>query len=454
MIDLPKDITIEKVVLGHIMNHPDSIFEVLDILTDEVFCDIDNRLIYRTAIECIETSRVPDSMNIFTTNRNINYDYLISLTGGYIVDFRQKCETLVSLSMKRKMISIGERLMRDALNSQLDPFETNDKYTSELIEALPSTLDGNDDMSTFIPGFVKEIEYIQIHGSQGLTTGFESIDKVFGGFIRNQLVLIGARPATGKSAFILNMIEHCLYLKKSIGVISLEMDKREIYERMASTGTKVKHDKFTKGGLQGEDKEAWFKYNSKFTSDKYGKFYVNDRSDLNFAQIRANAIKWKKQRNIEILFIDHLGLIGGQGNQKVYEHISKVSRKCKMLAKELHIPVIALCQLSRAVEARGSSRPKLADLKDSGNLEADANVVWFLYGDDQETDPNLPIKTVFCECAKNRGGALFNVELKYAKEILKFRDPYAKVNPFVGYDEAPPTIIQGKRSENFTDIPF
>ena len=263
MIDLPKDITIEKVVLGHIMNNPDSIFEVLDILTDEVFCDVDNRLIYRTAIECIETSRVPDSMNIFTTNRNINYDYLISLTGGYIVDFRQKCETLVSLSMKRKMISIGERLMRDALNSQLDPFETNDKYTSELIEALPSTLDGNDDMSTFIPGFVKEIEYIQIHGSQGLTTGFESIDKVFGGFIRNQLVLIGARPATGKSAFILNMIEHCLYLKKSIGVISLEMDKREIYERMASTGTKVKHDKFTKGGLQGEDKEAWFKYNSK-----------------------------------------------------------------------------------------------------------------------------------------------------------------------------------------------
>jgi replicative DNA helicase len=453
MTILPNDITIEKAVLGHILNYPDAIFEVLDIMTDEVFYDVDNRLIYRTVMECVDNSMVPDTMNVFLANRTINYDYLTSLTGGHIMDYREKTEALVSLSLKRKMYTIGERLQRDSLNPLLDPFDVNDQFTSELIDVLPNIGDNHDDMRYFIPQFVKEIEEIQITGSKGITTGIEGIDRTFGGFIRNQFVLIGARPAVGKSAFILNMIEHILYLKKNVGVISLEMDKREIYERMVSTSSRVKHDRFTKGGLDGEDSAAWNRYNNRFTSDEYGRMYVNDKAPLKFAQVRANAIKWKKQNEIDILFIDHIGLITGEGT--AYESISKISRNCKLLAKEIGIPVVALSQLSRGVEHRGASRPKLSDLKDSGSLEADANVVWFLYGDDEETNPNLPLKTVFCECAKNRGGALFNVELNFAKEILKFKDKNSYNNPNVSYDIAPPKEIPlSKRSDNFIDIPF
>jgi len=447
MTILPNDITTEKAVLGHIMNHPDAIFEILDIMTDDVFYDVDNRLIYRTIIECVDNSRIPDSMNVFLANRTINYDYLISLTGGHIFDYREKCEAIVSLSLKRKMYVIGERLQRDSLNPTLDPFDVNDQFTSELIDVLPNIGDNQDNMRYFIPQFVKEIEDIQVNGSNGITTGIEGIDRVFGGFIRNQFVLIGARPAVGKSAFILNMIEHIMYLKKNVGVISLEMDKREIYERMASTGSKVKHDRFTKGGIDSEDSAAWQRYNNRFSSDDYGNMFVNDKAPLKFAQVRANAIKWRKQKEIDILFIDHIGLITGEGT--AYESISKISRNCKLLAKELGIPVVALSQLSRGVEHRGASRPKLSDLKDSGSLEADANVVWFLCGDDEETNPNLPIKTVFCECAKNRGGALFNVEMNFAKEILKFKDKNSYNNPHVSYDIAPP-----KRNDNFIDTPF
>jgi|GEM_PF-2171550 len=455
MIDLPKDVMIEKMVLGHIMSHPDSIFEVLDILTEEVFYDVDNRLIFRTALECINDSKVPDLLNIFTSNRTINIDLLTSMTGSHTVDFRQKAETLVNLSLKRKMISIGERLMRDAQNSQIDPFEVNDKYTSELIEALPSVTDGADDMRIHIPQFVKDVEEVQKKGPKGITTGIYSIDKTFGGFVRNAFVLIGARPATGKSAFILNIIEHILYLKKNVGVISLEMDKKEIYERMASTGSKVKHDKFTKGGLDNHDVEKWHQYNTRFNSDEYGRLFVNDKAPLKFAQLRANAIKWKKQKNIEILFIDHIGLISGGNEQSKYMHMSKISRDSKLLAKELGIPVVALCQLSRAVENRITSRPKLSDLKDTGDLEADANVVWFLYGEDAETDANSPLKKVYCECAKNRGGALFNVELQFAKEILKFKDPNAPINEYP--DTKVPvdySIPQTARGNDFIDIPF
>lgn len=454
MMDLPKDVLIEKMVLGHIMSHPDSMFEVLDILTEEVFYDVDHRLIFRTALECINDSKVPDLLNIFTSNRKINIDLLTSMTGSHTVDFRHKAETLVNLSLKRKMISIGERLMRDAQDSQIDPFVVNDKYTSELIEALPSVSEGADDMRVHIPQFVKDVEEVQKTGPKGISTGIYSIDKVFGGFVRNAFVLIGARPATGKSAFILNIIEHILFLKKNVGVISLEMDKKEIYERMVSTGSKVKHDKFTKGGLDNGDVEKWHQYNTRFNSDEYGRLFVNDKAPLKFAQLRANAIKWKKQDNIEILFIDHIGLISG-GSDK-YIHMSKISRDSKLLAKELGIPVVALCQLSRAVENRATSRPKLSDLKDTGDLEADANVVWFLYGEDSELDANSPLKTVYCECAKNRGGALFNAELQFAKEILKFKDKNAPVNEYP--DAKVPvdyTIPQSARGKEFKDdIPF
>ena len=263
----------------------------------------------------------------------------------------------------------------------------------------------------------------------GVPSGFIDLDYRTAGFHGSELILIAARPAMGKTAFALNIATNAvLRANVPVAVFSLEMSKEQLVNRILSSESMVDSNKIRTGKLEEDD---WTKLAEAIGPLSEGEMYIDDTPGINIMEIRAKCRKLKIEKNIGLVVIDYLQLIQGSGkrNGSREQEISEISRSLKILAKELNVPVIALSQLSRAAEQRPDHRPMLSDLRESGAIEQDADIVMFLYRDDYynpDTDKKGIAEVII---AKHRGGSTGTVDLRWLGNYTKF------VNLAKGFDD-------------------
>ena len=335
----------------------------------------------------------------------------------------------------RELIRISSETIRDAYDDTQDVFELLNRSEQDLFSIAEGNLKGSSQkMADLIQLSIKSIEEVSKKegGVSGVPTGFRDLDQLTSGFQPADMVVLAARPGMGKTAFVMSMAKNmAIDFNHAVAVFSLEMSSVQLITRMISSETGLTSEKLRKGNLEPHE---WEQLNVKVKRLSDAPIFIDDTPSLSIFDLRAKARRLVSQHNVRIIVIDYLQLMTAGNNNKGggnrEQEISMISRNLKALAKELEVPVIALSQLSRAVETRGGSkRPLLSDLRESGAIEQDADIVSFIYRpeyygltewDDEERTP--------CEgqaefiVAKHRNGGLDNIRLKFTGHLAKFSD--------------------------------
>jgi replicative DNA helicase len=334
--------------------------------------------------------------------------------------------------IKRSLISISNNIIGDAFNDTIDIFDLLNSAEEKLFTVTEGTLRKSyDKMSTLIKGALDNIEILRQKedGLSGVPSGFTKLDRVTSGWQKSDLVIVAARPGMGKTAFALSMARNiAIQHETAIGFFSLEMASEQLVSRLIASEAELSASKLRKGDLKDFE---MVQLHEKIKQLSEAQIYIDDTPALTVFELRAKARRLVKNHNVGIIIIDYLQLMSAGGNAGNREQeISTISRSLKGIAKELKIPVIALSQVNRGVENRtgtGSKRPMLSDLRESGAIEQDADIVTFIYrpeyykiyewdnGDDSRSQAEIII-------AKHRNGALENVRLKFTAEFAKFSD--------------------------------
>jgi replicative DNA helicase len=397
------------------------------------------------------------------------YMYLAQLTNKVTsaanIEFHARI--LTQKFIQRSLIRVAGEIQFNAYDDTEDSFELLDLSEAKLYEIKNAGLKRNyQEISTLITNSLKDIEArmnSENNGITGVASGFSDIDRINGGWQPSDLVILAARPAMGKTAFALSLVRNAaIDHKKSVMVFSLEMADIQLVNRLISSEAQVSGDKIKKSSL---NEEEWIRLQNQTIVLGNAKIYIDDTPQLNIFDLNAKCRRIASQQGLDMVVVDYLQLlradIKSQGNRE--QEIAFISRSLKALAKDLNIPVIALAQLSREVEKRSNKRPQLSDLRESGSIEQDADMVMFLYrheyyekmgmdndnqssGDSLDADIKGLTEVII---AKNRHGTVGSAFCKFIGEFSKFqdldhfeRDMIRQKNPEYGY--TPDTTVQTK----------
>ena len=437
----PQAIELEEAVLGALMIDNESLSDTIDSLQPEYFYKPDNQKIFEAIINLFNNSKPVD---ILTVSEELKTMDALDSVGGMIY-ISQLTNNISSSSntefhariiaekfIKRSLISISNNIIGDAFNDTIDIFDLLNTAEEKLFNVTEGTLRKSyDKMSILIKGALDNIEVLRQKedGLSGVPSGFTKLDRVTSGWQNSDLVIVAARPGMGKTAFALSMARNiAINHEKAIGFFSLEMSSEQLVSRLIASEAELSASKLRRGDLKDYE---MVQLHEKIKQLSDAQIYIDDTPALTVFELRAKARRLVKNHNVEIIIIDYLQLMSAGGNAGNREQeISTISRSLKGIAKELKIPVIALSQVNRGVESRtgtGSKRPMLSDLRESGAIEQDADIVTFIYrpeyykiyewdnGDDSRSQAEIII-------AKHRNGALENVRLKFTAEFAKFSD--------------------------------
>ncbi|PQJ81986.1 replicative DNA helicase [Polaribacter glomeratus] len=437
----PQAVELEEAVLGAMMIDRKGIDDVIDVLSSDAFYDSKHQEIYAAIYELFQNSEPIDLLtvsNLLKKNGKLDFvggDFaLIRLTqkvaSSAHIEFHARI--ILQKYIQRKLISISSEIIENAYDDGTDVFELLDDAEAKLFEVTQGNLKkSSEDAGSLVKQALKKIQEIgNSEGMSGLETGFTKLDALTSGWQPSDLVIIAARPGMGKTAFVISMAKNmAIDFGHGVAVFSLEMSSVQLITRMISSETGLTSEKLRKGNLEPHE---WEQLNVKVKKLSDAPIFIDDTPSLSVFDLRAKARRLVSQHGVKIIVIDYLQLMtaGGKAGGNREQEISMISRNLKALAKELAVPVIALSQLSRAVETRGGSkRPLLSDLRESGAIEQDADIVSFIfrpeyYGmtewDDDEHTP--------CEgqgefiVAKHRNGGLDNIRLKFTGHLAKFSD--------------------------------
>lgn len=436
----PQAVDMEEVVLGAIMLEKNAFFEVISLLKSECFYKDNHQKIFQAAKKLFETNSPIDLLTVTAQLRKQGElemiggaYYLTELTDRVVsaANVKHHCMVIYEKYLQRELIRIGTETINDAYDDTTDVFELIDRNQSSTY-SLTANLNGKEVKSIGDLGKKRLLDYrkTSINGLTGLSSGFRSIDEITGGWQKKDFIIIAARPAMGKTAFALQVAKNAaLKTGSAVAIFSLEMSENQLTDRLISSETGVFQEKLLKRQLTPYD----FDMLENSTVNLFeSKIFIDDTSALSINTLRSKAVRLKQLHNIGLIVIDYLQLMEGakdnrNGNRE--QEISKISRGLKSLAKDLDIPVIALSQLSRAVENRPghSKRPMLSDLRESGSIEQDADSVMFLYRPEyygiEYTELNEST-TGLCEVifSKNRSGVCDTANLIFNGAVMKFTD--------------------------------
>ncbi|WP_437918559.1 replicative DNA helicase [Sphingobacterium sp. LRF_L2] len=464
----PQAIDIEKAVLGALMLQKDVFYKISSFIRSETFYVEAHQRIYN-AIRSLSDANKP--VDLLTVTNSLRQDGTLEIIGGayYLTELTDGVVGTTSIEeyslilnqkyLERELIVLCQEYAKSVYEGASDVFDLYDNLSSDIFNKVSvnagkqaSRID--DIIRERIKLYEKPVE----NGLTGITSGFKEVDQLTNGWQDSDLIIIAARPGMGKTAFVLNLARNAAIDGQKAGAIfSLEMSKEQLVDRMVSAETEIYLEKFKKRNLSDHE---WQMLHSRINSLMKSNIYIDDTPALPIQMLRSKAIRLKHKYGIGWLVVDYLQLMRGDregksGNRE--QEISSISRGLKAIAKELDIPVIALSQLSRAVESRPGSmkRPMLSDLRESGAIEQDADMVMFLfrpeyYGieEDEEGRPTLGI----CESiiAKNRHGSLDTAVLKFNGAMMKFADLEASNDSFSeGFSSS---ALQP--NSNFGDEPF
>ena len=420
--------SIEKQILGSLIANPDKFVEVSEIISENSFIDEDAKNVFAVFKKLYESggkiSLVLLQQRVNQTELPCNIidliDYMDSGSALY-----EHCQLLKEHEVKREQSNLGMTLVTRAGDISQDPFETNDYLMNEA-ERIVSMVDFGKTQTNMelIKAVTKKMELAsQTSGITGLKTGFKDLDRVYGGRQNSDLIIKAARPAMGKTAQALCEAMNISFQdNKKVIFFSLEMSAEQLMQRLVSIHTGIPLSNIRSGRL---DTDQWHRYNEEVNyliNDNL--IIVDDVYTLNGIRTRCKKLKMKGQ--LDAIYIDYLQLINHKvaaGRSKEQE-VSEVSRALKMLAKDLNVPVVCLSQLSRAVESRGGThKPMLSDLRDSGAIEQDADIVEFIFRPEYYDKDNSELFGVaYVIIAKNRNGACGDVEMKFRHECTRFEN--------------------------------
>ena len=436
----PQATDLEEVVLGALMLEKNAVNAVIDILTPEVFYKESHRLIY-TAIKELFAKSEP--IDILTVTNQLKSDgnlevvggpYYISLLTNRVVssaNIEYHARIILQKYIQRQLIVISSEIIRDAYEDTTDVFELLNSAENKIFQISENNLKrGHDQMPDLVNIAIKDIENARNSSStlRGVPSGYTELDRITQGWQKSDLIILAARPSMGKTAFALNLARNAAVdFDKPIAFFSLEMSSVQLVTRLISTETSLTADKLRTGNLEEYE---WQQLNSMVTPLVNAKIFIDDTPQLSIFDLRAKCRRLKQQYDIQMIFIDYLQLMTAKGdkNGTREQEISNISRSLKSLAKELDVPVLALSQLSRSVETRsGSKKPILSDLRESGAIEQDADMVLFIYrpeyyGMSEEEGESTKGKAVI-SIAKHRNGKLGDVNLKFVGQYARFEDP-------------------------------
>ncbi len=436
----PQAVDLEEAVLGAIMLEKDALTAVIDILKPEMFYKDNHQTIYKAITKLFAKS---EPVDILTVTEELKKSGELELIGGsyYITQLTNRVASAANVEyhvriitqkyIQRELIRISSDIIKDSYEDITDVFDLLDKAEQNLFSISETNLRRNyDNMQTLVREAISEVQAAREQEShlRGVPSGFTKLDRVTAGWQKSDLIIVASRPGMGKTAFALSMARNIsIDFNRPVAFFSLEMSSLQLVTRLISSETMLPSDKLRKGTLENYE---WEQLNAKINDLVDAKIFIDDTPALSIFELRAKCRRLKAQHKIEAVFVDYLQLMSAPADYKSnrQEEISNISRSLKSLAKELDIPIIALSQLSRAVETRGGTkRPILSDLRESGAIEQDADLVLFLYRPeyydiDQDEEGNITHGIAEVIIAKHRNGPLKNINLKFIDKYARFED--------------------------------
>ena len=432
----PNNKDVEDRILGVLLIEQNSVHTYIAKITSEFFYQTKNQLIFK-AIQGLYDKM--SAIDIVTVCQHLTTNEQMETVGGPFEVVKLTNNVTGSSSMndwililqqnylQRKGIVIGQELVNDSYQGEIENHLNN--ASNKILNAQESIYKNSEKgMAHYIMSLAKERDAVLENGQIGIDTGWESLNKYISGWVNPDLIILAARPAQGKTAFMLNAILNVLRQDKPVGIFSLEMSGEQLVNRLISLDSGIAHHYLRTNNLTEAQKFMLMASEERLQK---AKLYIDDTPSLNIRDLRSKAAILKRKYNIEFLCIDYLQLMSGvdrKGNRE--SEIAEISRGCKIIAKELNIPVMALSQLSRAVESRQDKMPQLSDLRESGGIEQDADSVIFLmrpetYGIKEiEVDGMTYGSEGKCivKLAKNRHGNLKNIPFQFIGERMEFKE--------------------------------
>ncbi len=431
----PNDIVAEQAVLGSMLVDTEAVIKAIEVLQPADFYREDNREIYATMLELYGRGKPIDFL---TVKENLKLRGMLEKVGAeeYLSSLIDMVPTTSNIEAYAKIVE-EKSVLRSLIKAANDVIAYGYAETEEVDKIVDMTekrifdvlqkrnTKGYQSIKDVLVESFEEIEelYKSKSNVSGMESGFKDLDLKTSGLNNSDLILVAARPAMGKSAFALNIATYVAKTQKvPVMIFSLEMSKKQMVNRILCSEAAVDSMKVRTGKLDSED---WIKLGKASSELAELQIYIDDTPGLSSAELRAKCRKAKLEKGIGMVVIDYLQLMESKSNAASrQQEISEISRSLKILAKELNIPVIALSQLSRAPEQRPDHRPILSDLRESGSIEQDADIVMFLYRDDYynpETEKKNVAEVII---AKNRQGSTGTVELAWLGQYTRFANLY------------------------------
>src|SRR5574344_390881 len=439
---IPQDIEAEEAVLGAVLVNPNTLSKVVEILSPDSFYKPAHRYVYEAMIQLFNQN---ERIDIVSVSDVLNINSKLEMVGGraFVNDLSFKTITTANIeyyakivqekAIKRALINAGSEIV--TLGYDLNPTDASLDTAEKLIFDI-SSQKATKDMShvkDLVLTSYEKIEYRYNHRDEltGVPTGFYDMDTMTSGLQKSDLIILAARPSMGKTALALNIAQNvAIKAKIPVAIFSLEMSKEQLVQRMLCSEAEVDSQKIRTGNMQRKD---WDKLTSSMESFAEAPLYIDDTAGCTLTDIRAKCRRLAmEEKNLGLVVIDYLQLMEGVGREDRIQQISAISRGLKTLARELDVPISALSQLSRAVEQRKDRRPMLSDLRESGAIEQDADIVMFIYRDDyynreegEDEAPKATGKEGKSEIiiAKQRNGPVGTFELLFQGSITKFKNP-------------------------------
>jgi replicative DNA helicase len=449
----PQALDLEEAVLGALMLEKNALNAVVEFLKPEHFYKEAHQEIYTAILTLFKASEPVDMRTVVHQLRKNAKLELIEGNGAYYIaeltskvssaaNIEYHARVIIEMAIKRNLIEIASQIHHDAYEDTTDVFELLDKTEQSVFEISDSNLRKNyDNMRNLMARAIQELQQLKDHkdGLTGVPSGFTALDRMTSGWQKSDLVIIAARPGMGKTAFVVSALRNAAVdFKLPVAIFSLEMASIQLVNRMISAEAELDSEKIKRGNLADHE---WTQLVHKTSRLSSAPVFIDDTPALTILELRAKCRRLKAEHGIQLIVIDYLQLMRGDNAGNREQEIASISRALKGIAKELSVPVLALSQLSRSVETRGGDKkPQLADLRESGSIEQDADIVMFLYRPeyykitvDEEGLPTAGMGEVII--AKHRNGSTGSVKLKFIGKYTKFADfdaPSSFDNPFSG----------------------
>jgi replicative DNA helicase len=433
----------EEAVIGSVLINPEAYYDVADFLTGEDFHIHRLRWVW-DAFTHLHEQRIP--IDLLTVTEELDKQGHLAEIGGpaFLTQLLNNVPTSLhaeaygrlvqQTSIRRRLLEAANKIAKTAYQEDLAVESAIEEAEKAVFGASEGRLSTDlEPIKKVLSDYYDNIEALSRRGEEfyGVPTGFTDLDKLLSGMQPSDLLIIAGRPAQGKTSFLMSIAKHAAQVrKKHVAIFSMEMSNQQLVARLLSQETGISSQKMRTGKLSQNEWDLFAEATEKLSETR---IFLDDTPAISPIQMRAKCRRIHMEFGLDLVIVDYLQLMQGDTrNENRVQEVSYVSRSLKVLARELNVPVLAAAQLSRAVEQRAVKRPQLSDLRESGSLEQDSDIVMFIYREDQDDPDSLRKNVAEIMISKHRNGPTGSVELVFREDLAKFENAATRNIDFTG----------------------